>query len=196
MKKIILMMILIIIIVNCSGCSESVQGSTAPEETLYELKEEYYEIYEVTKHGRPVYQYFIFGGYFHLDFDRGIVYGFPQVTKSDRIIKLCVKIDEGVVNCRYFDIESELSSIWFISPVAENDTLVAYPDQPWGATKLIVQNIFDKSKYYQEFERDFDEEERPIDYAEFTNDGNQLIIKYITKKDKYYETVTETLDLN
>lgn len=193
MKKTILITLLIVIFACYSGCGESMQSSAAPEETPYEIKTKYYEIYEVTKHGRPAYQYFIFGSYSHLDFDRGIVYGFPQVTESDGIIKLCVKVDTGVSNCRYFDIESKLSSIWFVSPVAENGTLVAYPDQPWEATKLIVQNIFDKSKYYCEFEREFTYIYTPIESAEFINDDKQLHITYETGQEK--QEVTEILDL-
>lgn len=189
MKKIILMIVLLMALVGCTS-EEVVQNNDVPVE-----KGEHFEVYDITKYNRPVYQYFIFSRN-HLVFTDGIVYGFPQITESGQIVKLCVKVYEGVFNCRYIDIITKHQSVWFISPVAENDTLVAYPDQPWGATKIIVQNIFDKSEYYREFERSFDSRENPVDSAEFINDGKQLCITYITKKGDYYEIVTETLDLD
>lgn len=201
MKKIIIMTLLLIIFASCSGCGNSIQSSAAPENTPYEIKERYYEVYDITKHGRPAYQYIIFDSN-HLAFYNGSTYGFPQVSKSGRIVKLCVKVDKGVFNCRYFHTGTKQSSIWFISPIAENNTLVAYPNQPWGATKLIVQNIFykpgyplNKPIYYREFERDFEDRENPVASAEFINGGKQLLITYITKKGDYYKNVTETLDL-
>lgn len=193
MKRIVSMVILIILLAGCSNSNISDREPTSTISMQYEVKERYYEIHDITKHERPLYQYYIFNGN-HEVVDYGIIYAFPKVTKSGSIIKLCIQVAEHVICCRYIDIEEGCYSYWFTNPVAENETMVVYTDQG-GATKLIIQDIFDKSKYYREFERDFAYKQWPLVSAKFISDGKQLRVKYITREGGYYKEITETLDL-
>lgn len=190
MKRIVLMVILIILIAGCSNSNISDRESSPTINMHYEVKERYYEIYDITKHERPLYQYYIFNGN-HEVVDYGIIYAFPKVTKTGSIIKLCIQVAEHVICCRYIDIEKDLCSYWFTNPVAENENMVAYPD-PGGSTKLIVQDMFDKSEYYREFERDFAYKQWPLTSAEFIDEGTRLKITY-TSEDLH--EITEMLDL-
>lgn len=180
---------LAMVLILLAGCADN--GAVAASADLYIVSERYYEVYEISKHGRPMYQYYIFAGD-HTILDYDILYSFPEITKSGAVVKLTVRVDTGVFCCRYFDIEKNLSSIWFVYPIAETESLVAYTDQPWEPKKLIVQDIFDKSKFYMEIERDLSKHYRYPIWAEFINDGKQLEMKYESGSEQY---MSEVIDL-
>lgn len=198
MKKAIAILITLVILILFVGCSK-VEAPVSLEKTPYHVKNRYYEIKDISKHDRPMYQYYIYGDNREL-IKHNVTYGIPEITRNGMIIKLCIKVSGNefsngdVFCCRYFDIENNRSSIWFINPIVDNGKLVVYPDQPWQATKLIIQDIFDKSEYYLEFEREVYSGRESFD-AEFINDGEQLLIKYLIPEGIYIRQKTETLDL-
>lgn len=134
-----------------AGCANDKDPPSSPY-----IIDPYFEVYEVTKYGTaPQFQYFIF------DKDHAVLdYGSterlePRIAKKESIVRLGIGRGTGWTDCRYYDVENKLISNWFYSPVAEYQTLVAYTDQPWRANKLIVRDMFDKTKLYRKFERDF-----------------------------------------
>lgn len=168
-------------------------SNSGNSEVLYEEIKENYEIYEITKYNIPQYQYFIFDNE-HQVLDCGTTErNPPQITNSKGLFKILISAGTGVFRCRYFNVDTKSTSEWFSSPFAESDKLVATLDFTVGATKLIVQDIFDKTKYYHEFEKEFSNLTVPVKSAEFINDNKNICITYETGKDSH--EVTEIIDL-
>ena len=97
---------------------------------------------------------------------------------------------------RYYDVSNGRVSRFFERPIQVSNELVAYftfRDSD-NAIVLVVQNMFDRSTYYQEITRDFsdfvfkDEAE-----AEFLENDTKLKISYWTKPND--QKVTEIIDL-
>lgn len=153
----------------------------------YVLIEKNYEIYEVGYPGGP-YQYFIFDNQ-HNVLRSGYTKRIPPI----------ITITHGLIRVggddvyAYYEPEKGLDSVlYFVSIVKESDNMVAYIKNS-DKKSLVVQDIFDESKYYRTFERDFSDVENPVTRADFINGGKQLKITYKVGKDEH--VVTETLDL-
>ncbi|MFR6298733.1 MAG: hypothetical protein ACLUML_05835 [Acutalibacteraceae bacterium] len=46
--------------------------------------------------------------------------------------------------------------------------------------KVVVQNIFDKSLFYEEFKLDFSNVDTPVIEAKFSKDGASLLLTYLS----------------
>ena len=89
---------------------------------------------------------------------------------------------EAIPSRRYYDVEKGRVSAFFLNTIAVTDTKVAYFSYEEKKKKdvLIVQDIFDLSKYYIEFERNFDNG-TALFYntkASFIDNGTKLEITY------------------
>ena len=97
---------------------------------------------------------------------------------------------------RYYDVSNCLVSRFFPRPVAQSGRMVAYfvYDSDNNRSFLIVQDVFDSSKFYVEIERDFsDFVIKDYAEAEFLENNTKLKISYwINPNDEY---VTEIIDL-
>lgn len=190
MKRVIIIGILILIIL-IGGCCKENGTLIIPSVTPYE-KGQYYEIYDVTKHNKPQIQYFVFDND-HEIMDYGVQNRMePYISMKDGIIEFLVPGGTSWHDNKYFDPKNKLISEWFPFPFATYKTLVVYMGDIDGRKMLIVQDMFDKSKYYRTFERDFTLMSNPV-AAEFINDGKQLRITYKTQTDQ--REATEILDL-
>ena len=92
----------------------------------------------------------------------------------------------------YYDINADVFSRVFQSIYDQQKGKVAYGD----IKKVIVRDIFDKTKYYQEissFREPLAEVAEPIKNVEFINNGESVKISYLTG-DNYRET-TEIFNL-
>ena len=186
MRKAILIVLLIAIL---GGCAKGIETPSVPSVTPYE-KGRYYEIYNITKHTTYKYLYFIF------DINSDILdYGVdksPDITMTNGLVKIDIGCGTGCHNCRYIDPEKRLVSEWFFNPITESETMIVYFSYA-GGIRLIVQDIFDKSKYYKSFARNFSPILYPVSDADFINGGKQLRITYKAGQDEH--EVTETLEL-
>ncbi len=96
---------------------------------------------------------------------------------------------------RYYDVAGSRKSKFFFSPVAESDRLVAYFTQEEDQFKLIVQDIFDATVFYQEIIRDFSDSVVKQNYTgEFIENNTKLRVTYPVKDCK--EPVTEEIPLH
>lgn len=173
------------------GCAEEIK---TPSDLIPPVKEKYFEIYDITKYSYPQEQYFIFDSN-HDVLDYAIVSGYPKMKMTSGLVKVCMDCGFACFNCRYYDPEKRLISEWFENPITESDTMVVYLNYKEGV-QLIIRDIFDKSKYYKSFFRDFSLApyvDFPVTDAVFINGGKQLRITYIADRDK--NEVTETLEL-
>ena len=66
--------------------------------------------------------------------------------------------------------------------------LIAYidvsKDQPMENRKVIVQNIFDKSILYKEFQLDFSDVDTPVTEAKFSKNGAALHLTYLSGEEQ------------
>ena len=97
---------------------------------------------------------------------------------------------------RYYDVSNCLVSRFFPRPVAQSGRMVAYfkYDSDNDRSFLIVQDVFDTSKFYVEIDRDFSSVViRDYAEAEFLEINTKLKISYWIKPDDEY--VTEIINL-
>ena len=98
---------------------------------------------------------------------------------------------------RYYDINKDIFSELFETPITAAFGNVVYMDASSGTHKLVVRDIFDDSVFYKDFELDFYPSANPADalrHAEFL-DENTLMIEYLSALDDVVEQ-TATLDLS
>lgn len=168
------------------------------ENRWVELKEPYvliqknYEIYEVGQPGGP-YQYFIFDNAHNVLRSSYSNVNPPEITITHGLIKVCEGIGTKHALYQYYEPEKGFdSSFYAVNIINESDTMVVYIDRR-DKRLVVVQDIFDESKYYRTFERNFSDVEDPVTRADFINGGKQLRITYKVGKDEH--EVTETIDL-
>lgn len=93
----------------------------------------------------------------------------------------------------YYDFEQGLFSEVFTGVFDQNQQIIAYATQ----NKVIVQDIFDESKYYVEiasFQYALSYVAEPIKDVSFLNDGKWLVIAYLTGPD--YLEVYDVIELD
>ena len=96
---------------------------------------------------------------------------------------------------RYYDVSIGRVSRFFPRPISTANEFVAYfMITSSGHIALVVQNMFDPSEYYREFERNFsDFVFKDLAAAEFISQNTQLKISYWTTPND--EVVTEIINL-
>ena len=102
----------------------------------------------------------------------------------------------NVTGHQYFDVEKGLISQLYTNPqLVENGKIVYMTRNENYEIVLVVSDLFDSSKYFRAFERDFSPIAVPyyaLHEAEFI-DENNLKVTYITGTD--YRRVTEVINL-
>jgi len=102
----------------------------------------------------------------------------------------------NVSQYQYFNIDKILKSPIYANPELVANGEIVYMTYENDKYKLIVSDLFDKNKFYKEFERDFSPVAAPYSDlldAKFIN-SDKIQIIYLTGND--YKEVTEILDLN
>lgn len=191
MKKILAIVFIIICLGGCSNNAASDSPADTPVKIPYEFSD-YYEIYDITKYNKPQFQWFIFDNE-HEVLDYGVEKRMePFISKTDGLIKFYISLGTSADIVRYYEPENKIISDGFNDPIAQFKTKIVYLDTSDSKKYLVVQDVFDKTKYYRTFQRDFYIMPHSIS-AEFINNGRQLSITYETEEDR--REVTEILDL-
>jgi len=103
----------------------------------------------------------------------------------------------GITIHKYYNANENIFSGKFTNVLTNSDKLIAYIDvskeNPLENRKVVVQNIFDKSLFYEEFKLDFSNVDTPVIEAEFSKDGASLLLTYLSGE-KQTQT-SEILDL-
>ena len=113
---------------------------------------------------------------------------YPNIKKI-QTDKFSVGISAGASTylVRYFDVLNEKVSDVFMTPLDIMDNKII-----WFDGKIVVQDIFDKSRYYKEIELKASDAAFPIVFAQFLS-ADTIQIRYMTGYD--YEEKTETFRL-
>ena len=184
----------------CSSCvSNSVKDSHSISDGPRPIESgDNYEIYDISKYAQPFYQYFVFDNK-HEIMDFGVLeQSYPKFKSRDGILEIHIGCGSGVWQCRYYDVNKRLVSVWFNQPSTFCSNLVVYAEPRWEdgnrTNFIVVRDIFHDDAYYREFERPL-KTSVPIVDAVFIN-NSQLRVTYLTGSDYDYNEVTEVLDLN
>lgn len=111
---------------------------------------------------------------------------------SDKLLSIGLVAGSYVISTQYYDIENDVFSEIYETPLAVHENMVVYVDE---TKKLIVRDIFDSSKYYKEFKLNFADSAVPvslINKVKFIED-KKLQVTYLSGKK--YKEVTEYLVL-
>lgn len=170
------------------GSNQTVSTVSAELSTLISLNDldrpsvlEQTEFYKILKGQNDVYYYYIYYVNGKVAEEGG--------TTSKPVISLyegkyvrrskSVGINILTQKTRYFDVSQAVASQEFEGVFNEWQDLVVYADQK----KVIVQNIFDKKKYYREFSKfknQLSDTVTPFVDIEFVNSGKQIRVTYVT----------------
>lgn len=120
---------------------------------------------------------------------------------GDYIVDISIEKEPGSIQHKYYNAETKVFSKEFFNVVASTDELVVYVRMAPGQTDpenriIVVQNIFDRETFYQEYPIDFASSDRyshPVMEAAFSEDGSALTVTY--ESDEEREVKTETLEL-
>ena len=123
-------------------------------------------------------------------------YKMPNLSYfSNNIIQ--IHLGSGNVSqYQFFDTENGMTSPIYENPTLVDNEKIVYMSFEDDKIKLIVRNLFDKSKLYRKYERDFSPV--AVAYNDLVNaefiDANKLQVTYLSGKD--FIAVTEILDLD
>ncbi len=156
--------------------------------TNVEMENKNYEIKEIKDGSNIKYNYIIYDND-HNEMDKGTTFRInPHITNIDKILQLCISEGTGLQNCKYYDTQEKKKSDWFETPILSNNQFVVRLNKLTKPTGIIVQNIFDKSQFYEEYDINFsDKEIWPIEKIKFIND-NTIKITYISNDKEQIKT--------
>lgn len=107
---------------------------------------------------------------------------------NDNIVDIGIGMGTGVTIHKYYGVKQNLFSQDFSYVLSNKNELVAYIDVSKEThienRKVIVQNIFDKSLFYKEFQLDFSNVDTPVIEANFSKDGKSLELTYLSGKEQ------------
>lgn len=116
---------------------------------------------------------------------------------SDDTIDIGIDMGTGITIHKYYNANENIFSGEFTNVLTNSDKLIAYievsKENPLENRKVVVQNIFDKSLFYEEFKLDFSNVDTPVIEAKFSKDGASLLLTYLSGE-KQTQT-SEILDL-
>lgn len=103
---------------------------------------------------------------------------------SDDTIDIGIGMGTGITIHKYYNANENIFSGEFTNVLTNSDKLIAYIDvskeNPLENRKVVVQNIFDKSLFYEEFKLDFSNVDTPVIEAKFSKDGASLLLTYLS----------------
>ena len=91
----------------------------------------------------------------------------------------------------YYDVKENMFSEVFYNIFDQNNGLIVYSDQ----YKVVIRDIFDKTKYYKEFSNfqyEFSDTVEPFVDIEFSNQGRNIKVTYLSGI--YYQEKVEMFD--
>ena len=165
--------------------NESVSNCEVIEETRF---------YKIV-YSDSMYYYYIFDDSYNTVKSDGPIIRKPHIQIiNNHLIKFTSQSGTGIGTQWgfYYDINRDVFSRIFNSIYDQTDERVAYRD----SNKIIIRDIFDKTKYYHEissFKKPLANTADPIINAKFSRDGTSIEFTYLTGTD--YKKVTEIADL-
>jgi len=116
---------------------------------------------------------------------------------NNEIIDISIGMGTGLAIHKYYSVEQELFSEEFSYVVANFNDLVAYigfsQEGGFENRKVIVQNIFDRNLFFEEYQLNFSNVDTPVIQATFSEDGSALQLIYLSGEEQIQ--ISEILSL-
>lgn len=127
--------------------------------------------------------------------DRGFHIREVRFEITDEILSVRMGFGTYSFNCRYYNLNTSQISRFYDNPLEISGNYIAYfKSKNNGDIVLVAQDIFDKTVYYKEFERNFSPMVLNVySETEFINNNKQLKISYPVNQSN--EIITEIIDL-
>lgn len=139
-------------------------------------------------------------GYYIYDANKNIVEEQKGLTNlldlkllNGNVVDIPLNWGTGLCEHRYYSAERDAFSKKYFFVSAYNNEKVAYLDGSLQDRILVVQNVFDKTEYYKEFDLDFSTFITPVVEASFINNDSQLQVTYYSGEEETQRT--DILDL-
>ena len=116
---------------------------------------------------------------------------------NNDIINIEIGMGTGITVHKYYSLGENIFSQEFRYVLSNLDKLIAYinvpKEKPFENRRVIVQNVFDKSLFYKEFQLDFSNVDTPVIEAKFSTDGAFLQLTYLSGEEQ--TQISTMLDL-
>ncbi len=111
---------------------------------------------------------------------------------NDDVIDIEIGMGTGIAIHKYHSVEKNIFSKEFSYVLSNSDKLIAYIDvakeKPLEERKIIVQNIFDKTLFFKEYELNFSKVDTPVLDAAFSKDETSLQLLFLSGEEQIQST--------
>jgi hypothetical protein len=174
-------------VINPSSLSKSTEQGTPKSSIIKNM-----DIIDETKYYKItssefIYYYYIYDENHIIVKSEGPLNRLPRIAMvNEHLLKFTLQTGTGIgTQWGYFyDTKMDVISRIFLSIYDQSNGMVAYGD----VKKVIVRDIFDKTKYYHEFSsfrEPFSDVIEPITDVEFVNDGASVNVTYLEVIEKF-----------
>ena len=162
-EKMFFLIFLLFVLFLLSGCfvektDEELLENGVVEEQIEILENQYFTIKNLSTDTEQKYEYIIYNKYGNIVLKEES-YREPNINLlSENLLEIRTSHGSSAVLFRYYDIKNDClstDSFWNRSFVVDNKIFYMDINKENNRMILIVRDIFDKTKYYKEFERDF-----------------------------------------
>lgn len=111
---------------------------------------------------------------------------------SDEVLELRLGMGSGVSISKYFDVKNNRISNNYKDILLSTGELCIHVD-PSDVSRLIIENVFDQTKYYKNFELNLAKTPMAIIDIKLINNNEKLWIKYLQGENRIVRQVTLNL---
>ena len=116
---------------------------------------------------------------------------------NDDIVDIEIGLGTGLSKHTYYSVSKDVFSQEFTYVLASFHEMISYIDvsfeKPFENRRVIVQNIFDKSLFYEEYQLNFSKIDTPVIQAEFLENATLLQLIYLCGESQVETSITLNL---
>lgn len=166
---------------SCSDIAEN-KNNTNTFASEQVIKQE--QNYSIIKDENNRYKYTINNNDGYIVYQESTGFHYPNIDLlNGNIIDIHIGYGTGIIYHKYYDIEQDVFSINYNNVITSNKKMIAFlknsNDSSRYFDRLVISDIFDKSKFYKEYELDFSKVDIPIVSASFDESNKNLDILYL-----------------
>ena len=179
MKKLISLLV-VFLFCFVSACSPYKGAASAGNNTAVIDFGKYYKIYSF---GNATVGYSIYNEKGEVVLSKTTNHPLKINMIQDNIVDIEIGMGTGIATHQYYDALNNAFSEEFNYVLANHKMLVAYIRVPqknaFAGRSVVVQNIFNKNLFYQEYALEFSKTDTPVTNAAFLNNGASLMVEYL-----------------
>ena len=183
--------------INTVDNTDTIDNTDTVDDTDNTFEEEVVseeEYYKMVYTGNFEYGYYIYDANKNIvEEEKGLTNLLDVTLLNDNVVDVHINLGSGLSEHSYYSVERDAFSKKYLYVSAYNNEKVAYLNGSFQDRRLIVQNVFDKTEYYKEFDLDFSTFFFPVVEASFINNDSQLQVTYYSGEEEIQRT--EILDL-